>query len=53
MLLFEREVSVRQQDIFHRRVGDQAWMDCFTLIVIVLDVVLLLLMLFAYKMLSF
>ena len=31
MLLFEREVSVRQQDIFYRRVGDQAWVDCYTL----------------------
>ena len=32
MLLFEREVPVRQQDIFYRRVGDQAWIKCYTLI---------------------
>ena len=25
MRLFEREISVRQQDIFYRRLGDQAW----------------------------
>ena len=27
IMLFEREVSVRQQDIFHRRIEDQARMD--------------------------
>ena len=25
MRLFEREISVRQQDVFYRRLGDQAW----------------------------